>query len=281
MALERRREITYEEQARIKYRRVRALDQFRIIAWVLLNCSLLSVAVGIVILVVGQNVDSFPIRVGSPIWSAFVVLVVCVFAFVISCYNPHFFNEGDSKKLKQWLLAYTITACIAIGVCLLSFSFTVYGTYRCANLKNKYGQLILLCGTNYDVQIIMHIAACLLSIFLIFFLIYGIILYFVYKDVYQFFDWEIGYHNEYLYTFPTETRIIDNNPRYAISDRSPIVEKVHYVSAEKPYAIEDTKYNRTVKQNDNLQPADIVSEYNTSNHKYLVLRFDRNQIRPM
>lgn len=177
------------------------------------------------------------------------------------------------------LLAYTIAACIAIGVCLLSFSFTVYGTYLCANWKNKYGQLLLMCGTNYDVQIVMHVSACLLSFFLIFFLIYGIVLYFVYKDVYQFFDWEIGYHNEYFYTVPTETRIIDNNPRYAISDRSPIVEKVHYVSAEKSYAIEENKYK--LKQNDDMQPADIVSEYNTSNHKYLVLRFDRNQIRPI
>jgi hypothetical protein len=79
------------------------------------------------------------------------------------------------------------------------------------------------------------------SVWNIFFLIYGIVLYFVYKDVYQFFDWEIEYHNEYLYTVPTETRIIDNNPRYAISDRSPIVEKVHYVSAEKSYAIEENK----------------------------------------
>jgi hypothetical protein len=136
-----------------------------------------------------------------------------------------------------------------------------------------------MCGTNYDVQIVMHVSACFLSFFLIFFLIYGIVLYFVYKDVYQFFDWEIGYHNEYFYTVPTETRIIDNNPRYAISDRSPIVEKVHYVSAEKSYAIEENKYK--LKQNDDMQPADIVSQYNTSNHKYLVLRFDRNQIRPI
>ena len=65
--------LSYIISERIKYRRVRALDQFRIIGWVLLNCSLLSVTVGIVILAVGQNIDSFPIRVGSPIWSAFVV----------------------------------------------------------------------------------------------------------------------------------------------------------------------------------------------------------------
>lgn len=278
MGQERKRDVTYEEHAHFKHKRVRAFDQFKIIGWVLLNCGLLSIAVGIVILVVGQSVDVFPIKAGSPIWSGITVLIVCVFAFVIGCYNPHYFNETDSNKLQSWILSYTISAFISLVLCVISLGFTIYGTVRCATWKTQYGSQMLLCGSNYDAQVVMHVAACLLSIFEIIFLIYGIVLFFVYKDVYKFYDWEIGFYNDYFYTMPRETRIIDNS-HYVIADSSPIVEKVQYVNAEKPLYLENTNY--TVKQKDAMQPANVVSEYNTSNHKYLVLRLDRNQIRPI
>ncbi|CAG2246231.1 unnamed protein product [Mytilus edulis] len=283
MGQHRQIDVTYEEHARLKYRRVRALEQYKIIGWVLLNCSILSITVGIVIAVVGRDVDSFPISTGSPVWSGLAVLVVCVFAFIVGCYNPHFFDEGDSNKLFSWLLTYYISAIIAIILCLISLGFTIHGAVKCGTWKYEKDQTLLKCGYNYDVQIVMHVTASLLGIFEIIFLIYGIIIYYVYKEVYRFYEWEISYYDDYLYTVPRgEHRFVENsrfieNSRYlTTTDKTPVSE--HYVTAEKPRfdVVEGSTYSTNSEK-----PASVVSEYTTSNHKYLVLRMDRNQIRPL
>lgn len=129
----------------------------------------------------------------------------------------------------------------------------------------------------------MHVTASLLGIFEIIFLIYGIIIYYVYKEVYRFYEWEISYYDDYLYTVPRgEHRFVENsrfieNSRYlTTTDKTPVSE--HYVTAEKPRfdVVEGSTYSTNSEK-----PASVVSEYTTSNHKYLVLRMDRNQIRPL
>lgn len=172
-------------------------------------------------------------------------------------------------------------AVIGLILCIISLGLTIHGTVVCGRNRGNTGQLLLYCGYNYDVQLVMNVTATLLCIFEIIFMIYGIILYFIYKDAFQFYEWENAYYDEYYYTIPRgEHRYIE---RYVTSDTDPVVTgEVDYVTttSEKP-RVEVVEGSVYANEKTEMNGANVVSEYNTSNHRYLVLRFDRNQVRPI